>query len=150
VDAADDDIGQPFPGEPGLSAAGERVGVGTRQVSGCEDGFAVADMPTGVRITEQLLVSLEEEQAVKQRDAGGGKCQVRHAPTQHDPRPRHELPALLLRADAGQVASNTLVQADDTLGELIYSGDQCEPHGSHDQGIFHQVLPLFVPNKTYD
>src|ERR1019366_9626319 len=103
-----------------------------------QNGFTGPDMPAGVGVAKQLLVSLEKEQAVEQRDAGGGKCHVRHAPTEQGPRPRHGLPTLLLRADAGQVACNTLVQADNTLGELVHGGDQGEPYGSHDQRVLHQ------------
>jgi len=55
-----------------------------------------------------------------------------------------DFPVLLLRADAGQVARNALVQADDALGKLVHGGDQGKPHGSHDQRVFHQILSLLV------
>ena len=56
--------------------------------AGGQDGFAVADVPAGIGIAEQLLVALEEEQAVEQRDAGRYQGQVRRKPGASGPASR--------------------------------------------------------------
>ncbi len=80
MNAAHGGIGQPFPRVPGLAGARKRIGVGARQGAGGEDRFAVTNVPSGIGIAEQLPVTLEEEQAIEQRDTGSGECQIRHTP----------------------------------------------------------------------
>src|SRR5205807_4714541 len=56
---------------------------------------------------------------------------------------------LAVGADTGQVTRDALVEADDPLGELVHGGDQSQPHGGHDQGVFHQVLSMLVADQFY-
>src|SRR6478735_1833543 len=63
VDATHSSIGKPFPGEPGLPAAGERIRIGPWKIAGGQDRFAGPYVPAGIRIPEELFVALEEEQA---------------------------------------------------------------------------------------
>ena len=69
-------------------------------------------------------------------------------------RPHHNRPHIYFeallggRSNAGQVSRDALVQADDTLRELVDRGDQRQSHGGHDQGVFDQVLSVLFLNKA--
>ena len=69
-------VRSPLPGKPRPALAGERVRIGARQSAGRENRLTVADMPAGIGIAKQLLVSLKKEQAVKQGDGGGYQGEV--------------------------------------------------------------------------
>ena len=47
--------------------------------------FAVADMPSGVGITKQLLIALKEEKTIEERDPGSSQRQVRQTPPDQRP-----------------------------------------------------------------
>src|SRR5579883_1986254 len=52
-------VRRPFPGEPRLAGFGEGIGIGARQAPRGEDGLTRADVPTGIRVAEQRLISLK-------------------------------------------------------------------------------------------
>src|ERR1039458_8323085 len=57
IDGAGGHIRHPFPREPGLAGASKGIGIGARQISGGEDGLTRPNVPSGIRIAEQLLVA---------------------------------------------------------------------------------------------
>jgi len=60
---------------------------------------------------------------------------------------RSEMPELLRGgSDAGQVARNARVQANDALRKLVHGRDQRKPNSGHDQRILDQVLTLLISN----
>ena len=48
------------------------------------------------------------------------------------------------RANALHALQNTPVETDDSGGKLIYRRNQRQADGRDDQGVFHQVLALFI------
>src|ERR1043166_8751380 len=96
-----------------------------RQRAARQDGFAIANVPPGIGVAEELLVSLKEEDAVEERHAGGDHRQVRQPPAWARFAWGH--PARALRAvgaDARQIAGDALIQADNPLRELIRSEER--------------------------
>src|ERR1051326_5236210 len=75
-------MGTPLPGKPWLSGARERVRVGVGKFAGREDGFAVADVPSRIGITKQLLIALKQKQAVEEGDSSGHQRHIRRQPRQ--------------------------------------------------------------------
>ena len=61
--------------------AGKREGIRAREHSGGEDILTVPDMPSGIGIAKQLLVTLEEEKAVEKGDRGGDQRHVGRQPS---------------------------------------------------------------------
>jgi hypothetical protein len=61
-----------------------------------------------------------------------------------------DLPDRLLsrRANAGQTLRDARIQAHDSGGKLIHGRNQRESNGCDDQGVFNQILTLFVTDQS--
>ncbi len=70
----------PFPGEPRLAAPCKGIRIGPRQSPRSQNRFSRADVPPRVGVPKQLLVAVEQEQAVEQRNAGGYQRQIGQQP----------------------------------------------------------------------
>src|SRR5262249_48687091 len=79
------DVSAPFPGEPRLAGPRERIRVDPGELTGSEDRLSRTDMPSGVRITKQLLIALKEEKTIEERDPGSSQRQVRQTPPDQRP-----------------------------------------------------------------
>src|ERR1700742_1323105 len=55
---------------------------------------------------------------------------------------------LAVGANGSQALSDALVQADDGSGNLVYGGDERQTDRGDNQGVLHQILALFVANKS--
>jgi hypothetical protein len=51
-------------------------------------------------------------------------------------------------ANGGQALSDARIQADYGGGDLIHSGNQSQTDRGYNERVFHQILPLFVPNES--
>jgi hypothetical protein len=53
-------------------------------------------------------------------------------------------PKLLSGTDRAKTLGHALVQADNSLSQLIDGGDQGETYGGYDESVFDQVLAGFI------